>query len=125
MTHALVNPVGDMRGQRNANDDAIAHAMLVDLKHVAGAIDQPLRERETNREIRQIARRGHQHGVPDSVELKCDRRLDRDLAFDPALAVVPPHALQRVARGASLNVVAQAVILTGTDLAAGTWLSSA
>ena len=121
MPHPREDAVGAARRQRDPDDRSRGGVVDVDVDDVARGIDQTLGQREAVRQVVQVLRRRHQHGIADAVELQRDRQLHRDLAPDVGAAAVRIAAAKR-ARTAR-HYLAQATILTGTDLAAGTWLS--
>ena len=121
MAHTISDPISNALYERYASNRSGFGRIAINIDHVFDAVDQPFTQSKTSREIFQIARRRHQYGITDPVELECDGRFDGNHPFDALKASTGFDT--REGQGhvpVCIDFAYQGAILTGTDFAAGT-----
>lgn len=119
MTDTLEHSRGAVLGKRHSREIAYLQLVYLNVDNARGVINQPLTEGEAIGKINKVFRARHQHSVAKAIAFDCDRKFFSDI---PAALVGGPV---RSDHEEGMHDAAQARILTGTDFAAGTKLSSA
>src|ERR1700738_3082400 len=99
MTPPALQSIRTRSGKPNPQFDAVFHAQYVERLNVAGAIDDAFVQAEAEREVLEIQRCRHHHGVGAAIVCQGDRRLFRDRTRPLTLAILLPSLAANDARG--------------------------